>query len=371
MELNKKRLLDTLCEMIRIDSVSLHEKEMADWLEAYFKNRGFDVYRDEAGKNFGSNGGNLLIHVPGTMEGEALCFNAHIDTVSPGNGIEPVVDGEFLVSKGDTILAADDKSGIAAILEAYEYIRENNIPHREMYFLFTICEEQNMMGSKNFDVSKLPCKNMVSIDGAGKPGVIVTAAPAKDGIVATFKGKKAHAGIEPEKGINAITMASKAIAKMTLGRIDAETTANIGRIEGGGQTNVVTDEVFFTAEVRSHSMEKLKNQVESMKKACEEAAAEMGGQVDFAVSHDYPCFVLSQESFAFKACMAAYEKEGIPTSTLIGGGGGDCNIFAGSGITCACIASGMYDVHSSNERLNLEEFYTTTRVVYTMMTEKF
>lgn len=176
--------------MIRIDSVSLHEKEMADWLEAYFKNRGFDVYRDEAGKNFGSNGGNLLIHVPGTMEGEALCFNAHIDTVSPGNGIEPVVDGEFLVSKGDTILAADDKSGIAAILEAYEYIRENNIPHREMYFLFTICEEQNMMGSKNFDVSKLPCKNMVSIDGAGKPGVIVTAAPAKDGIVATFKGKK-------------------------------------------------------------------------------------------------------------------------------------------------------------------------------------
>lgn len=166
-------------------------------------------------------------------------------------------------------------------------------------------------------------------------------------------------------------MASKAIAKMTLGRIDAETTANIGRIEGGGQTNVVTDEVFFTAEVRSHSMEKLKNQVESMKKACEEAAAEMGGQVDFAVSHDYPCFVLSQESFAFKACMAAYEKEGIPTSTLIGGGGGDCNIFAGSGITCACIASGMYDVHSSNERLNLEEFYTTTRVVYTMMTEKF
>lgn len=89
MELNKKRLLDTLCEMIRIDSVSLHEKEMADWIETYFKNRGFDVYRDEAGKNFGSNGGNLLIHVPGTMEGEALCFNAHIDTVSPGNGIEP------------------------------------------------------------------------------------------------------------------------------------------------------------------------------------------------------------------------------------------------------------------------------------------
>ena len=132
MELNKKRLLDTLCEMIRIDSVSLHEKEMADWIETYFKNRGFDVYRDEAGKNFGSNGGNLLIHVPGTMEGEALCFNAHIDTVSPGNGIEPVVDGEFLVSKGDTILAADDKSGIAAFL-ARPFITHHNTLDMDMY----------------------------------------------------------------------------------------------------------------------------------------------------------------------------------------------------------------------------------------------
>ena len=371
MQVNEKRLLDGLLEMIAIDSVSYEEKPMSDFLETYFKNKGLEVYRDQAGEKFGGNGSNILVHIPGTMEGEAICFNAHQDTVEPGRGIKPVVKDGYLVSSGDTILAADDKAGIATIMEAYDYVKENNIPHREMYFLFTICEELNMMGIKNFDFSKLPTKNIYVIDSAGSPGVMTMKNPAKVGIVATFTGKKAHAGIEPEKGINAITMASKAIAKMTLGRIDAETTANIGRIEGGGQTNVVTDEVFFTAEVRSHSMEKLKNQVESMKKACEEAAAEMGGQVDFAVSHDYPCFVLSQESFAFKACMAAYEKEGIPTSTLIGGGGGDCNIFAGSGITCACIASGMYDVHSSNERLNLEEFYTTTRVVYTMMTEKF
>ena len=371
MQVNEKRLLDRLLEMIAIDSVSYEEKPMSDFLETYFKNKGLEVYRDQAGEKFGGNGSNILVHIPGTMEGEAICFNAHQDTVEPGIGIVPVLEDGKLKSSGDTILAADDKSGIAIMLELLEVLKETGTPHRDMYYLFTICEESGMYGAKNFDYSKIPTKNIFSLDGAGNLGFILKSGAGKDVLTITFHGKSAHGGIEPEKGINAINAAALAISKVKFGRIDPETTSNIGRIEGGGQTNVVTDEVFFTAEVRSHSMEKLKNQVESMKKACEEAAAEMGGQVDFAVSHDYPCFVLSQESFAFKACMAAYEKEGIPTSTLIGGGGGDCNIFAGSGITCACIASGMYDVHSSNERLNLEEFYTTTRVVYTMMTEKF
>ena len=139
MQFNEKRMLDRLMEMIRIDSPSFEEKPMTDYLEKYFKDRGFEVYRDNAGEKFGSTGGNILVHIPGTMEGEAVCFNAHQDTVEPGRGIEPVYENGVLTSKGDTILGADDKSGIAMLMELLDVLQENKIPHREMYYLFTIC----------------------------------------------------------------------------------------------------------------------------------------------------------------------------------------------------------------------------------------
>ena len=160
MQFNEKRMLDRLMEMIRIDSPSFHEKPMTDYLEKYFKDRGYEVYRDEAGSKFGSDGGNVLVHIPGTMEGEAICFNAHQDTVEPGRGIEPVYKDGKVTSAGDTVLGADDKSGIAMLMELLDVIKENNVPHREMYYLFTICEEQGMPGAKNFDISKLPCRNL-------------------------------------------------------------------------------------------------------------------------------------------------------------------------------------------------------------------
>ena len=369
MQVNEKRLLDRLLEMIAIDSVSYEEKPMSDFLETYFKNKGLEVYRDQAGEKFGGNGSNILVHIPGTMEGEAICFNAHQDTVEPGRGIKPVVKDGYLVSSGDTILAADDKAGIATIMEAYDYVKENNIPHREMYFLFTICEELNMMGIKNFDFSKLPTKNIYVIDSAGSPGVMTMKNPAKVGIVATFTGKKAHAGIEPEKGVNACCAMAKAIAGVHFGRIDPETTSNVGRVEGGGQTNVVSDSAFFTAEIRSHSAETLEAEIEKVRKSCEKAAAAFGAQVDVQVSYDYPTKKLDPESFVYKQCYAAYVKEGITPKQIIGGGGGDSNIMAGHGYMACGLACGMTDVHSSKEKLNLAEFAQTVRIVVTLMTE--
>ena len=231
-------MLDRLMEMIRIDSPSFEEKPMTDYLEKYFKDRGFEVYRDNAGEKFGSTGGNILVHIPGTMEGEAVCFNAHQDTVEPGRGIEPVYENGVLTSKGDTILGADDKSGIAMLMELLDVLQENKIPHREMYYLFTICEEQGMHGAKNFDISKLPCRNLYALDGTGMVGGISTSSPSKYGIKAVFKGKAAHAGIEPQNGVNAVCMAARAISLVKFGRIDHETTSNVGRVEGGGMTNV-------------------------------------------------------------------------------------------------------------------------------------
>lgn len=369
MMLNKSRLLSNLIEMINIDSVSFEEKDMADWLDNYFKQRGIEVYRDNAGDSIGGNAGNLLIHVEGSIEGEAVCFAAHLDTVQPGKNINPVKNGNYLESEGDTILGGDDKGGIAAILEAFEYIRENDIPHRDLYFLFTVCEEAGMLGTKNFDCSKLGTENIIVVDAAGPAGIIAFAAPAKDGITVKFKGQKAHAGIEPEKGVNAIYIAAEAISNMTLGRIDKETTANIGRIEGGADTNIVTDEVYFTAELRSHDISKLDKQVNLMKENCISAAEKFGGKVEFEVSRDYPTLKLNKDSFVFKHCVNAFEKENIDPEPLIIGGGSDANILAGKGYQCAIISCGMENVHTVEERLNIEDIYVTSKAIFRMMTE--
>ena len=369
MKVNEKRVLDLLLEMIKIDSVSYEEKPMSDFLENYFKVKGMEVYRDNAGEKFGGNGSNILVFVKGTIEGPAICFNAHQDTVSPGNGIKPVVKDGFIYSDGDTVLGGDDKGGIAAILEAFEYVSENKIPHRDMYFLFTICEELGMLGIKNFDYSKLPCKDIFIIDAPGTPGKISLAGPAKDGILATFKGKKAHAGIEPEKGANAACMLAKAISGVKFGRVDEETTSNIGRIEGGGQTNVVTEDAFFTAEIRSRSGKKLAEQVELIRKSCLDAAKEFGGSVVFEVSHDYPEIKLDKSSFVYNQLCKAYAKEGIEVEYVLSGGGGDSNIMAGQGYKCCGTGCGMFNVHSTNESLCLKDLHTAVRITVTMMTE--
>lgn len=367
MQISKERMLDNLLNMIKIDSVSLNEKSMADWIENYFKKRNAEVYRDNAGEKFGGNCGNILVYVKGDIQGEAICFATHMDTVEPGNGIKPIIDKNFIKSDGSTILAGDDKGGIAAILEAFEYIRENNIPHRDLYFMFSVCEEIGMLGAKNFDCNLLKTENVVVVDAAGPAGIIAYAAPAKEDIKANFIGKKAHAGIEPEKGINAIYIAAEAISNMKLGRIDEETTSNIGRIEGGGQTNIVTDEVMFTAEVRSHSMDKLKQQVDLIKEACINAAKKFGGKVELDINRDYPNLKLSKDSFVFKHCVKAFELEKIQPKTVIIGGGSDANILAGKGYQCAIISCGMESVHTVEERLSIDDLCKTCSVIINLM----
>lgn len=371
MQFNQERMLSRLIEMIKIDSVSFEEKPMTDYLEKYFKALGLEVKRDNAGAVFGSTGGNIMVHIPGTMQGEAICFNAHQDTVEPGRGINPVFENGVLKSGGDTSLAADDKSGIAMLMELYDVICENKIPHREMYFLFTICEEQGMHGAKNLDYSWIGCKSIFALDGAGNVGGFSTSSPSKYGFKLTFNGKKSHAGISPEKGISAVAMAAIALSQVKFGRIDAETTSNLGRIEGGGMTNVVTDCVSVTGEVRSHDESKLQHQLDLIKAACDTAASEFGGTVQVDLSHDYPSAKPNMDSFLHKCTLNAYKLNGIEPHYVISGGGGDTNIFSGKGFECGGISTGMQDVHSSAETLNLEVFTKAFDVVYSMMTVKF
>ena len=373
MQYNKERILSRLMEMIQIDSVSYKEGPMTDYLQKYFEDRGYEVYRDQAGKAVGGDhSGNLLIHIPGTMEGESICLNAHQDTVEPGIGIVPVLEDGKLKSSGDTILAADDKSGIAIMLELLErseVLKETGTPHRDMYYLFTICEESGMYGAKNFDYSKIPTKNIFSLDGAGNLGFILKSGAGKDVLTITFHGKSAHGGIEPEKGINAINAAALAISKVKFGRIDPETTSNIGRIEGGAATNIVTDKVTFTCEVRSHSQAQIEAQVQKIMDACQEAAAEFGATVDIDVDHFCPPHKPDLDGFLTKATVRALELEGITPEYHISNGSGDSNIFSGHGFDCSGISTGMFNVHTTGEYLDLAVFEQAFNVTWRIVTE--
>ena len=239
--LSRERLQERFIEMVKIYSPSKGEKEMADWLENWLSARKIPFQSDRAGEQYGGNGRNIVACLKGAGDGIPLGFGAHMDQIEPCANVQPIVEGSIIRTDGTTTLGGDDKSGLAAILEAVEDILETDAPHRDIYLVFTCSEEISMQGTKHMDLQMLPCYDLVIVDATGDTGVVAYKAPAMEAVSVTFHGQKAHAGIAPEKGVNAIVTASKAIAEMRIGRIDPETTSNIGRIEGGGATNVVTD----------------------------------------------------------------------------------------------------------------------------------
>lgn len=366
--INRERLVDSFIKMVKVDSPSKQELDMANYITSYLKERNIEVKMDNAGEKIGGNCGNLVAYIKGEDSENPICFAAHMDQVTPCIGVKPIIEGNIIKTDGTTTLGADDKAGIAAILEALECIIEGKVPHRDIYLLFTVCEEIGLLGAKNFNADNLPCKDIAILDTGGPTGSIAYKAPAQESITVTFYGKKAHAGIAPEKGINAIVVASNAISNMHIGRIDELTTSNIGRIEGGGPTNVVTDEVTFTAEIRSHVPEKLQEEIEHMKKCCEEAAAKFKTTCEFKHVNAYPSFELSKESHVYKLSESAIRKAGLDPKPQIIGGGSDANIIANLGYRCAILSVGMYEAHTVNEYANIDDMENAAKMVYHMMT---
>lgn len=365
--ISKERLQSRFLEMIQVFSPSKGELPMVEWLERYFTERGISYRTDEAGKGYGGNGKNIVAHIPGNLPGDPIGFMAHTDQIEPCQDIHPIIEGDIIRTDGTTTLGGDDKGGITAILEAVEDILETNAPHRDLYLVFSCSEEISMLGTKHMDLDMLPCKDLVVADATGNTGVIAYKAPAMEAIHITFHGRKAHAGIEPEKGVNAIVAAAKAISQMHIGRLSPETTSNIGRIEGGGATNVVTDSVYFTAEIRSHSMEVLHDEVAYMEQCCRKAAEEMGATVEFCHELSYPTLNVSLDSNLVQMTVKAMEEEGITPNCMVIGGGSDANILAGHGYRSVILGLGMRDVHTVEESLDMNEVYKCTKVMRRMM----
>ncbi|ALX48022.1 M20/M25/M40 family metallo-hydrolase [Lentibacillus amyloliquefaciens] len=370
ISINKNRLLDEFFELVQIDSETGHETEIAEILTNKFKRLGLDVTEDDSKEKTGHGAGNLICTLKGTKtNADTIYFTSHMDTVVPGNGIKPSIEDGFIVSDGTTILGADDKAGLAAIIEMIRTLKENDIEHGDVEFIITVGEESGLVGAKSLDGSLIKAKYGYAIDSNGPVGDIIVSAPTQAKLYSVMKGKTAHAGLAPEKGVSAITLAAKAIAKMPLGRIDDETTANIGRFEGGKQTNIVADRVNILAEARSLNPGKMEKQVTAMKEAFENTAEEYGGTAEVDVEIMYPGFNQDSNDEVVEVARNAARSIGRESNLQKSGGGSDANVIAGLGIPTVNLAVGYEEIHTTNERIPVEELVKITEIVTAIVQE--
>lgn len=367
---NQERLVAEFLELVQVDSETKHEAEIARVLTEKFTALGLKVVEDDSQQRTGHGAGNLVCTLEASQAGvDSILLSSHMDTVGPGVGIKPVIKEGIIYSDGTTILGSDDKAGVAAILETIRILKENNLPHGQIQIVISAGEESGLVGAKAIDTSLLDAKFGFAIDSHDKVGNVVVAAPSRAKIKAILRGKTAHAGVAPEKGINAIQIAAAAINKMPLGRIDDDTTANLGRIEGGSQLNVVCEEVTVLAEARSLINEKLEQQLQTMKEAFETTAEEMGGKAKVEIEILYPGFKFSEADEVVQIAQRAAAKIERPCSLLRSGGGSDANVFSGYGIPTVNLAVGYEEIHTVNERMPIEELVKITEMLLAVIEE--
>jgi tripeptide aminopeptidase len=368
--INNERLLNEFLELVQIDSETKYETEIARVLKKKFEDLGVEVFEDDTTAQTGHGAGNLICTLQGTKEGvDTIYFTSHMDTVVPARGVKPSIKDGYVVTDGTTILGADDKTGLAVMLETIRVLKEQSIPHGTIQFIITVGEESGLVGAKALDSSLVTAKYGYALDSDGKVGNIIVAAPTQAKVAAVIHGKTAHAGVAPEKGVSAITIAAKAVARMPLGRIDEETTANIGRFQGGTQTNIVCDHVEILAEARSLIPEKMEAQVAKMKEAFESAAQEMGGKADVDVQVMYPGFKFGEGDLVVELAKKAAAKIGRISELLHSGGGSDANVIAGFGIPTVNLAVGYEEIHTTNERMPIEELNKLAEMVIALIQE--
>jgi len=370
--INRERLKNFLIELIKIDSLSRREYDVAMRLKRDLEELGGELTIDNAGERVGGNVGNLIAKFAGTVPAsQPLLLSAHMDTVVPGEGIVPILDGDILRTDGTTVLGGDDKSGVAIICEVLRVIKENAIPCSAIDVVFTICEEAGLIGAKCLDIATLRARTGLVLD-SDSVGFLFTRAPAANRMEFRVHGLEAHAGVCPEKGINAIKVAAEGIAQMNLGRIDHETTANIGVVEGGMAVNIVPNQVVLKGEARSHDPDKLKRQTEHMQRCLEDAAAkhalEFDGKrhqarVEAKIERDYDRMDVPESAPIVQLVHAAARNLNLEVKTRATGGGCDANILNQKGLVVANLGTGMREIHTVHEWLDLKDLYLSAQMV--------
>ncbi|MEI2396803.1 M20/M25/M40 family metallo-hydrolase [Paenibacillus phytohabitans] len=370
--ISQDRLINEFMELVRIDSETRNERRIADVLKEKFSTLGLTAVEDDSQERTGHGAGNLFVTWPADsgVSAPKLLFTCHMDTVVPGQNIKPSLgeDG-WITSAGSTILGADDKAGLAALFEAIRVIQEQKLPHGQIQFVITAGEESGLMGARAMDPAHLDADFGFALDSNGEVGAIAIAAPTQARVTMQIFGKSAHAGVNPEDGISAIQVASKAISAMKLGRIDNETTANIGKFAGGGPTNVVCDHVQLDAEARSIVQEKVELQIASMREALETTARDNGAQSEFRSEIIYPAFSFNEHDPVVQLADRAITSLGLTTRLFASGGGSDANVFNGLKVPTVNLAVGYEDIHTTKERIKAEDIVKVASLVVAIVAE--
>jgi len=366
------RLKDEFLELVSISSPTRREGAIARRLEGILKGMGGSVEVDGAGEQVGGDTGNVFARFPGNTPGAPpFLLSGHMDTVGPADAIRPVVEGDVVRTDGTSVLGGDDKAGVVAILEAIRALRERSIPHGDLEVVLTICEENGLLGAKHFDTGRLRARRglVLDVDGVCE---LITRAPAANRLTFTVQGLAAHAGICPEQGMSAIRIASEAIAAMKLGRLDAETTANLGIIQGGLAGNIVPASVTVRGETRSLSTEKLLAQTEHMQRCFVEAAARYSvrvgerkyqASVAAQIDRQYNRLDVRDDATIVRLVQSGARAMGRSCGTRGTGGGSDANVFAERGLEVANLACGMREIHTVNEWVHVPDLVLTAGLV--------
>lgn len=357
--------------LVAIDSESKNERGMVDVLKLDLEELGASVEEDNCHKHNDGNAGNLYAYLPGKVDKKPILFCAHLDTVTPGNGIKARIENGRIFSDGTTILGGDDKSGVAEIMIALKRIVDSGVDHAPVEVLFTVSEEIGLLGAKCFNKGKLQSAFGYALD-AHTVGELTVGAPSQNSFIITIYGKEAHAGVEPEKGLNAIRIASEAIMAMPMGRIDFETTCNIGKISGGSATNIVPNQVIMKGEARSHNAQKLTQVCNDIQHAVERTVARYNNEIgkaefSFKMETEYHAFSISEDAPAVKLAQSALRQLDIPFTTGKGGGGSDANIFNAAGLPMIIVGTGMNRVHTVAEDIEIDQLHKGVEFVEEMI----
>jgi len=370
--INVARLKDEFLDLVSTASPSKREGAVARRLSSILSGMGAAVRGGRRGERVGGDTGNLLARFPGNVPGAApFLLSAHMDTVGPAAAIHPLVEGDIVRTDRTSVLGGDDKAGIVAILEAIRVLRERNLPHGDIELVLTICEESGLYGAKHFDTSRLRSRRglVLDVDGVCE---LITRAPAANHLSVTVHGLAAHAGICPEQGLSALQIAAEAIAGMKLGRVDDETTANIGVIQGGLASNIIPDRVVLRGETRSLSAGKLEAQTAHMRERFEAAVAGRAvrvgdrlhqARVEVEARRDYESLDVRDDAGIVRLVRSAAATLGRSCRTRSTGGASDANVLAGRGLEVANLACGMREIHTVNEWVDIKDVMVTAELV--------
>lgn len=362
--INEKRLIDNFLKLTSINSPSKKERQLADYLIRYFQSLNLKVIEDQAGSKISGNCGNLYCKIPSTNSKlTPIAFFAHLDTVKDTTNINVKVSETFIETDGSTILGADDKAGVAIMLELAHQCREKKLAHGGIELIFTVAEESGLEGAKHFNVESLDSKIGFVLDSGDRVGSYVVQAPTEYEIEIEVYGKAAHAGVEPEKGLNAIYLTAQGLTALPMGRVDEITTFNIGIITGGESTNIIPDYVGLKGELRSLNDQKAETCVKKFRQIFEAEILELGGKTQFKYNKTYSSFDVTNNEQLKQIIFSAAQRIGVAPKGVSRGGGSDANIFNEKGLPTTNLGLGMQEEHTPKEKIAINDLIGGAKLV--------